>query len=368
MRLFLVLLAAQGLFAPAPGSPIAVDGAPQNVVCGDLNQDRNIDLITANGLNNNVTVLLGDGRGGFRKAPGSPVPVPGGTLEMALADFNGDGRLDLASASHDSFDIAVLLGNGRGGFDPAPGSPFAATAGGKPHTHGLAAVDANGDRRADLLAVNNEENSVAVLLGDGHGRFSRAAGSPFKVGPSPYPLATGDVNSDGRLDIVTPAAFSKDRNVTLLLGDGRGGFTRATSSPFTAAPNPYFAALVDINGDRRPDIITSHNAAELLTVLLGDGRGGFRAMAGSPFSLGARAWQLAAADVNLDGHADVVAAADENIRILLGDARGFSGAPIAFPAGRGVWRFCMADLNGDGRSDIAAASLATKSVTVLLAR
>ncbi|HET6574534.1 MAG TPA: VCBS repeat-containing protein [Fimbriiglobus sp.] len=123
---------------------------------------------------------------------------------MGLGDVNGDGKLDLALADHDSYNVTVLLGDGRGGFASAPGSPFVAKQGDHPHTHGLVLGDVSGDGKLDLLTVNSDDNDVAVLLGDGKGVFRPAPSSPFAVGPSPYPPAVGDVNGDGRVDVVTP--------------------------------------------------------------------------------------------------------------------------------------------------------------------
>src|SRR5436309_1362955 len=115
---------AQPLFVPAPGSPIAMAGGPQNIVSGDLDGDGTLDLITAD-HGRSVTVLLGDGRGGFHLAPSSPTGLPVSPGEMALGDLDGDGKLDLALTDHDSYGVTILLGDGRGGLAPAPGSPFA---------------------------------------------------------------------------------------------------------------------------------------------------------------------------------------------------------------------------------------------------
>src|SRR5205814_6385793 len=130
------------------------------------NNDGKLDLVVACAKGHCV-VLLGDGKGGFRPAPGSPLGYSGG--EMALGDVNGDGRLDLVLAEHDSYAVTVLLGDGRGGFAPAPGSPFVAKDGQHPHTHGLALVDVNADPKPDPSTVNNHDNDVAQTLGDGRG-------------------------------------------------------------------------------------------------------------------------------------------------------------------------------------------------------
>jgi hypothetical protein len=239
-----------------------------------------------------------------------------------------------------------------------------------PHTHGLALVDVNGDGKPDLINANNDDNDVAVLLGDGRGGFRPAPGSPFAVGPSPYPLAVGDVNGDGRPDIVAPNSKPGTKTVTVLLGDGRGGFRPASGSPFATAGQAYFATLGDVNGDGRPDIVAAHGDDGRVTVLLGDGRGGFQPAPGSPVDLGSRAWAVAVADVNRDGKPDLIAATGESVRVLLGDGRGsFTPAPGSpFPAGKGSWRLAVADFNGDGKPDVAATGVEGGTVTILLGR
>lgn len=375
VALFVVaaLAAGQGgspspLFVAAPGSPIAVAGGPQNVAIGDVNGDGKPDLVVPCSKNQ-TAVLLGDGRGGFRPAPGSPLPFPGG--EIGLGDVNGDGKLDIALSDHDSYAITVLLGDGRGGFSPARGSPFAGKDGQHPHTHGLALADVNGDGKLDMVIGNNDDGDIAVLLGDGRGGFTRARGSPFPIGPSPYPIDVGDVNGDGHPDVVAPNSGPNNRTVSVLLGDGRGAFRPASGSPFTTAAGPYHAVFGDVNGDGKADIVTSHDDVDLLSILLGDGRGGFRAAPQSPLHVGGnRVGGVVVKDVNADGRADLVVAAADSVRVLLGDGRGgFQPAPGSpFTAGKGVWRLAVADLNGDGKPDVAAAGYESNSVTILLAR
>ena len=360
------------IFAPAPGSPIAVACGASNVVAGDLNKDGKPDLIVTCGQARALTVLLNAGGGNFRAS--NQIPLPDGPGDIALGDLNGDGNLDLAIDSHDSYGVVLLLGDGKGGLALAPNSPIVMKEGQHPHTHGLAIGDVNGDRKLDLITVNNSDNDVSIAFGDGRGGFTRAPAT-FAVGPSPYPFALGDVNNDGRPDIIATATatgpmraqqLASSFALTLLLNDGRGGF-RASQLPLRTG-EPWFAAIGDVNGDGKPDVLATHHNQSVLTVLLGDGAGHFTEAGSSPFDFGGSAFQMVLADVNRDGRLDAIAAAGEGVRIMLGDCRGnFKPAPGSpFLTGRGVWRLAVADMNGDGKLDVVTSNLESQSVSVLL--
>lgn len=354
-------------FIPAPGSPQRVGSQPNDIAAGDVNGDGQLDLITANAGSNDISVLLGDGNGGFRSAPGSPFPAGPAPHLLALGDLTGDSKLDVAVTSHDSNDVLVLQGDGRGGFRPAVGSPFSALRTPNPHNHGLALGDINGDGRLDITTANQNDNSIAVLLNDGAGGFTPGPGSPFGVGRSPYPHALGDVDGDGSLDLLAPNVGSN--SVSVLLGNGKGGFAAAPGSPLAVLTRPYFAALADVNTDVKLDLILAHDDTSRMTVLLGDGQGRFRAAPGSPFDAGGRGWKVRTGDVNGDGKTDLVTGALGNrVLVLLGNGKGgFSpapGSPLA--VGRGPWAAVLADLNGDGGPDIITANQEDGTVTILL--
>ena len=362
----------KSMFAAAPGSPIALPCGPSNVVAGDLNNDFKPDLVVACGDTRTLTVFLNTGRGQFRAS--NPVSVPDSPGEMVLGDVNGDKALDVAMDSHDSYSVVLLLGDGKGGLSLAPNSPIVMKVGQHPHTHGLAMGDLNGDRNLDLVTANNADNDVSVAFGDGRGGFTRGP-TTFPVGPSPYPFALADINNDNRPDIIAtasatgplraqqlPASFA----LTLLLNDGRGGFRRSELPLRTG--QPWFAAVGDVNGDRKQDLVATHHDQSVLTVLVGNGTGRFTEVGNSPFDFGRTALGLVLADANRDRSLDVLAATGEGVRLMLGDGRGnFKPAPGSpFLTGQGAWRLVVADFDGDSKPDVVTSNMESRSISILL--
>src|SRR6056297_2689309 len=238
---------------------------PRWVDLGDLNADGNVDLVTANNGSNDVSVLLGDGLGGFAASTGSPLTVGDGPNAVALGDVNDDGNADLVTANAGSNDISVLLGDGIGGFAPAAGSPF--MAGDLPQSVTLGDVDA--DDNLDLITTNLVSNDVSVLLGDGTGQFNSAAGSPFTAGNGPHSIVLSDMDGDGNVDGVISNAVSND--IVLLLGDGNGGFAPAAASPFAVGGLPQEVTVEDFDVDGSLDLVTANAGSNDVSVLLGDG-------------------------------------------------------------------------------------------------
>jgi hypothetical protein len=363
-------LSAQSVdYKPAPSSPLSISGGGHSFVAGDVDKDGHIDLVVAE--KDKLTVVLGDGKGSFAPAPVPPTPVTGVGGEMLLADFNRDGVLDFAGSHHDRYEVVVLLGRGDGTFTNAHGSPFAGRAPGKrPHTHALAAADVNRDAKLDIITANSDDEDISVLLGDGKGGFAPARNSPFPCGPSPYPVALADVNGDSNLDIAVPNTAPGPATITVLLGDGRGEFRAAPRSPFKANDRAYFVAVADLNGDRKPDIVATHDDASIATLHLGDGKGNFVQAKNSPLELGNRAWSVVPADLNRDGKTDLAFGAEHGVAVLLGDGRGgfqrAAGSP--FRTGRGTWRIEVIDVNHDGKPDFITNNVESNDISILLAQ
>ena len=300
-----------GGFAAAADSPFVVGNSPRSVVLGDVNGDGHLDLVTANSLENDVSVLLGAGTGGFAAAPGSPVAVGNGNdspRSVDLGDVNGDGRLDLVTANYNQDNVTVLLGAGTGGFTKAPGSPFAV---GATTPTSVVLADVNGDGRLDLATANEYSHTVSVLLGDGTAGFTAATGSPFATaGTNSFPgsVVSGDVNGDGRVDLVT-TNFNRD-NVSVLLAQRPVASTVSFAVPATAAVGaaPYSVVSADVNGDGRLDLVTANRDSDNVSAMHGNSSGGFTAAAGSPFAAGDGPRSVGVGDVNGDGRLDVIAA------------------------------------------------------------
>lgn len=361
----------QSLFTNAPGSPMAMQGGPENVLIGNMNNDRKLDLVVACAQARTITVIEGKGDGQFGAVLSNTTlaQAPG---ELALGDLNGDGKLDVAVASHDSYGVVLLTGDGKGGLTKAPNSPIVMKTGEHPHTHGLAVADINRDNKLDLITCNSSDNDISLAFGDGRGNFTRAPHS-FPVGPSPYPFGVGDVNNDGWPDIVATATATGplrreqlplSHALTLLLSDGKGGFAPQQLPMRTG--EPWFAAIADLNGDRKPDIVATHHEQSALTVLIGDGRGGFAEANGSPFNFGVSLYQLVIADVDRDATMDIIATTGDSLRVLLGDGRGTFKPAASIPVGPGAWRMAVADLNGDGKVDVVTSNSESNSLSVLL--
>ena len=362
----------QPLLAAAPGSPFSLDPAPTAVAIGDVTADGHPDVLIAHSQSRTVRVLTGDGTGGLtRTLPPMTLAYP--PSELALADVNGDRRIDLGISDHGDYAIDILLNDGAGTFTPARGSRFVATAGTRPHTHGFALIDVNRDGHSDIVMGNNDDDTIAVMLGDGNGGFTRGSQSPFAVGPSPYPFGAGDLDDDGALDLSVPSSGTganrtAGRELTLLRGNGRGGFQFAAGSPVAVPANPYFVAVGDVNGDARRDLAVSHNGSSQFSILLNT-PAGFVAAPQSPLTLPARAFAVLMADLNGDGRDDVVSGTGAGVVVLLGTASGVTVAPGSpFRAGASAWNIAAGDLNGDGRADIAAIDFDSSSLTILLGR
>src|SRR3989441_933927 len=376
-----------GTFQPA----VTYDSGGQNAVSiavADVNSDGKPDaVVTDNCVTSTcdagaVGVLLGNGDGTFQAA----VNYTSGGLSpssVVVGDVNGDGKPDLlvgniymGNGNYRRGSVGLLLGNGDGTFL----GPVSFDSGGE-YAYGVAVGDINGDGNLDLFVANFCADStcasggVAVFLGKGDGSFQPVV-TYGSGGLDSYSVAVGDVNEDGKPDLLVANYYSADGNyysngtVGVLLGNGDGTFQAAVSYG-SGGSGPVSLAVADVNGDGKPDVVVANQCASsdctngTVGVLFGKGNSTFGRVV-SYESGGYQASWVAVADVSGDGRPDLLVAnqcassnncANGTIGVLLQNADGSFQTAVSYPSG-GYYAYSLgvSDVNGDGKPDLVVAN------------
>lgn len=371
----LYLAAIAGALYVAPQSapifgtrlPVDVGRGSGEILIADVNQDGHQDIITKHLLDRRITISLGDGAGRFRRGDGSiRLPFEPGALN--IGDMNKDGVADLLiAARYDGAEFAgVYRGDGRGGFTRA--ALLRVREAFQYYKPSILAADINEDGNPDLVTSNGRRNTIEFLPGDGKGGFAPPRTVTLEAGQDRSWFVLADLNGDRHLDIVSSNGMNSgqgDGQVDVALGDGRGLFRRQERVIVLRSPRVHAAA--DVNGDGHLDVIVGHSSPEI-TVLFNDGRGRLLPPADSAISIGVATHAIVASDLNGDGRVDLAAAAGDTIAVLLNDGRGFQPGGSTFRAGPGAFRLAIGDLNNDKKPDAVASSFEGNSLTVLFAR
>jgi hypothetical protein len=320
-----------------------------SVAVGDFNGDGKADLAVADAGTQSaatVSVLLGNGDGTFQ--PQVTYPTGGGPLSVAVADLNGDSKQDLVLANYFGFTVSVLLGNGDGTFGPH--SDYGTQRG----PSAVLVGSFHGPGSADVVATNSND-TVSVLLGNGTGTFPTR--QDFATSLVPWSLATGDFNGDGKPDIVA-TAFPIGNVVSVLLGNGNGTFQPHVD--YATGRYPYAVVVGDFNRDGKADLATANEQGASVSILLGNGDGTFQP--NKDYGTGAYPVSIAAGDFNGDGNLDLVTAnygpnpEGGTITVLLGDSVGAFQRVSSYATGILPDSVTVGDFNGDHKLDIAVAN------------
>jgi trimeric autotransporter adhesin len=336
-----------------------VGNEPGAVVTGDFNGDGNLDLaVSVNTLTTTVAILLGDGRGNFSQVTSNPITAVGSPV--LVQDFNQDGIPDLLlSSSPESATMTVLLGNGDGTFTVAPGSPMVSNYGAYP----LFVADFNGDGILDLATSGGYYSTM--WLGHGDGSFTEMPITNSTLSAVSGPV--GDFNNDGIPDLIDFTGPT----VSVYLGKGDGTFKPAINTTVNVGSSQYSLAAADFNGDGKLDLaIAEYGDPSSLFVFLGNGDGTFAAAPGSPTQVGLWASRIAVGDFNGDGIADLIvnnATSPTDLFVALGNGDGtFALASTGSTQLPCCLNFAAGDFNGDGVTDIVSSDFYNGTADVFL--
>ncbi|PYV74403.1 MAG: hypothetical protein DMG97_08860 [Acidobacteria bacterium] len=347
--------------------------APELLVAGDFNQDGKMDLaVNCTGFDV-VAILFGDGQGGFTL--GEHFPTDTLTKGLDVGDVNRDGHLDLVSATNWGYDENILLGDGLGSFHVAA-PPSEIDGDGEPVR--LLLRDFNNDGRLDIFVNAPDDDKVVLYFGDGKGNFP---GPDLEIEgvQHPFGMDAGDLNGDGNLDAVVggPSNTAGASLVTVMLGDGAGGFSIST---FSVQELPSSNKIGDLNNDGIPDIVVAgalpgNRTGNFISTHLGDGTGQFALKQNIALGQGNTKGDIALGDFNEDGNLDVAYPKsgsqiphDHSTSVLLffGDGTGNLVTGPVLTVGQEPHTVTAADVNHDGHLDLAVTNRTDGTVTALL--
>jgi hypothetical protein len=350
---------ATAALLPQVTTSTGVNSLPVWTSLGDVNGDGKNDLVTSVFGTDSVNVQLGNGDGTFGAAT-SILIVPGfGPAESHLVSLRGNGTLDLIVASFNTNQIAVLLGNGNGTFQP----PVLYTSGSAQNTPtSLTTGDFNHDGNLDVAVANTVDNTISILLGNGSGSLS-PDGSPISVGHDPEAVRAGDFNGDGYSDLAV--ANYSDGTVTTLLNNQNGTFAATVVSVGSGAHSGPQALAINGSGTGLKLAVANYTD-NTVSVLASNGDGSFGAQ--KIVSVGRGPDDVVFADFNGDGIEDLAVSnyTDGTVDLLLGAGSGNYTLTGPFAVGNNPYSAAVADIDLDGTPDVVVPNCFSNNTGVLL--
>lgn len=337
-------------------------GPSARIATADINGDGKADLIVKN--TDTVSVLTSNGDGTFAES-GQYLIGGHNITDLAVADVNSDGKSDVILAFEMIYTefgplstASVLLNNGDGSF--ATGTDFTTS----PDTRELATADLNSDGKIDL--ITRQDGAISVQVGNGNGTFAAPVDYSIGAGGPSFlfakTLAAADVNGDGKVDLI--ASNEMSQTVSVLTNNGDGSFANSVDHAMGFSPSSVIGA--DVTGDGLADLIMTHNGSGAVSVRVNNGDSTFAPSV--DYVTGSQAISVIAADINVDAKADLVVTngLDNTISVLQNNGDGSFATKTDYATGAFTFGLASADFNGDGKADLITSNFGDGSVSLLL--
>lgn len=332
----------------------ATGNYPRSVAIGDFNGDGKADLAVVNYNSSSLSVFTNTGNGSFS----TKVDYATGTgpWSVAIGDLNGDGKPDLAVANEGSNTVSVLTNTGNGSF----GAKIDYDTGAFPWS--VAIGDLNGDGKPDLAVANSGSSTVSVFTNTGTGSFGTKV--DYSTGVVPISVAISDLNDDGEPDLAV--ANRASQTVSVLTNTGNGSF--GAKVDYTTGSAPRSIAIGDLNGDGKSDLAVTNGNSSTVSIFTNTGTGSFGTKV--DYTTGNSPNSVAIGDLNGDGMADlaVANAGSNSVSVFTNTGTGSFAAKLDYATGNMPQSVAIGDLNGDGKADLAVVNRISISVSVLLAK
>ncbi len=312
-----------------------------------------LSLQAGYGTNATISNGLGGAIGAGTFRAGNEIAIDF-SVNVASADFDGDGIVDLAAVSNvfGSAELYVYKGNGDGTFQSgvleATGSNI-----------DIEVADVNNDGSMDLVTANTSNGSIQVLIGNGDGTFQ--ASESYAAMATAATLTTGDFNGDGIIDVATAGSIGS--NMAVLIGNGDGSFSTSTSH--TTSANTFDLVSGDVTGDGILDLVVGLSGGNL-EIFSGDGSGGFQSE--GTVSVSAIALNVELGDLNGDGALDIISGTGAGTNVAINNGDGTFQSGVAVSSGRQALSVTLGDFNGDGVPDIVETNGTASGVYIHIGR